>query len=393
MIILNYFSREDTLRLYRQLSGYPDLKLLVVDNSCNPAEAASLRREIPAASLLITKKNLGYAGGNNLGIRYLTGMACPPGKTATAVADTDPANTTVAAPIADTPGGSDADTDRAGAAGPAESGSGGDPEDIDLIALLNPDITLHENLFPALRSAFEADPRLAAAGPRLCLRGKEERIYSDGGILVKDEREGFLKPVHLHRGRTAEEADAAPEARKPTGITTKPDQKADSNQYSPADSRESNSAGSDENSPANNHKNRYKNSKISREIDYVNGSFLVMRVEALREVGLPDERFFLYFEEVDWCMRVKREGWSIAVLKDLAAGQKISDKGENYLYYFSRSWFLFLHKYDRRSIRPLMIRQLKKVKWTMQDSTMPAGKRLSLAWSRLKGIAAGVVNR
>jgi hypothetical protein len=45
--------------------------------------------------------------------------------------------------------------------------------------------------------------------------------------------------------------------------------------------------------------------------DWVSGSFLALRREALEDVGLLDERFFLYSEEPDLCIRLKRDGWHV----------------------------------------------------------------------------------
>ena len=45
--------------------------------------------------------------------------------------------------------------------------------------------------------------------------------------------------------------------------------------------------------------------------DWISGSFLVLRSEALREVGLLDERFFLYSEELDLCLRLRQAGWGV----------------------------------------------------------------------------------
>ena len=47
------------------------------------------------------------------------------------------------------------------------------------------------------------------------------------------------------------------------------------------------------------------------EIDWTIGSFLLARREALDAVGGFDERFFLYSEEVDLCLRVHRAGWKV----------------------------------------------------------------------------------
>ncbi len=48
-----------------------------------------------------------------------------------------------------------------------------------------------------------------------------------------------------------------------------------------------------------------------REVDWLLGSFLFIRAKALKEVGLFDERFFLYFEDTDLCRRFHRAGWKV----------------------------------------------------------------------------------
>lgn len=48
--------------------------------------------------------------------------------------------------------------------------------------------------------------------------------------------------------------------------------------------------------------------------DWVSGSFMLVRREALLSAGLLDERFFLYFEEPDLSLRVKQAGWETAYL-------------------------------------------------------------------------------
>ena len=45
--------------------------------------------------------------------------------------------------------------------------------------------------------------------------------------------------------------------------------------------------------------------------DHPLGAAMLVRPEALQEVGLLDERFFMYCEEVDWCWRAKRLGWEV----------------------------------------------------------------------------------
>ncbi|MGE5620123.1 MAG: glycosyltransferase family 2 protein [Sphingomonadaceae bacterium] len=46
-------------------------------------------------------------------------------------------------------------------------------------------------------------------------------------------------------------------------------------------------------------------------IDHPLGAAMMVRREALVDVGLLDEGFFMYCEEIDWCLRAKRRGWKI----------------------------------------------------------------------------------
>ena len=59
------------------------------------------------------------------------------------------------------------------------------------------------------------------------------------------------------------------------------------------------------------HMEYFKHDK-TLHVDYLAGCVLFVRRKALNEVGLLDERFFIYSEEVDWCKRFKQIGWDIA---------------------------------------------------------------------------------
>ena len=48
-----------------------------------------------------------------------------------------------------------------------------------------------------------------------------------------------------------------------------------------------------------------------RDADWVVGSFLLMRRACYEEVGELDERFFIFDEDVDWCLRARRAGWKV----------------------------------------------------------------------------------
>lgn len=51
-------------------------------------------------------------------------------------------------------------------------------------------------------------------------------------------------------------------------------------------------------------------SKI-QEVDWIFGACMMVRARAIEEVGIMDERYFLYFEDMDWCRRFWEKGWKV----------------------------------------------------------------------------------
>ncbi len=54
----------------------------------------------------------------------------------------------------------------------------------------------------------------------------------------------------------------------------------------------------------------------ARVVDWLIGACMIVRREAVDEVGLMDERFFLYFEDTDWCYRMKQHGRQVWYVPD-----------------------------------------------------------------------------
>jgi N-acetylglucosaminyl-diphospho-decaprenol L-rhamnosyltransferase len=50
---------------------------------------------------------------------------------------------------------------------------------------------------------------------------------------------------------------------------------------------------------------------VTTEVDSVVGAFMLIRGEALNQVGLLDEQFFMYAEDLDLCYRIKQQGWQV----------------------------------------------------------------------------------
>jgi Predicted glycosyltransferases len=55
----------------------------------------------------------------------------------------------------------------------------------------------------------------------------------------------------------------------------------------------------------------WANTQEPATVDWVPGAYAIIRREALDQIGYFDERFFLYYEEVDLCRRIKEAGWEI----------------------------------------------------------------------------------
>ncbi len=56
-----------------------------------------------------------------------------------------------------------------------------------------------------------------------------------------------------------------------------------------------------------------------RKVGWVVGAFFLIRRETMEEIGYLDDRYFLYFEEVDYCLRAKRSGWDVTFYPDAQA--------------------------------------------------------------------------
>ena len=67
-----------------------------------------------------------------------------------------------------------------------------------------------------------------------------------------------------------------------------------------------------------------------KEVDQIMGSFMFIRKDVLNEIGSFDERYWMYFEEVDLCLRIKNSGWKIVHYPNVSAVHFLSKSSEQW---------------------------------------------------------------
>lgn len=94
----------------------------------------------------------------------------------------------------------------------------------------------------------------------------------------------------------------------------------------------------------------YLDPDVETEVDSVVGAFMLVRREAISRVGLFDEMFFMYGEDLDWAYRIKQAGWKVMynprvmVTHVKRAASRQSDRAQREFY---RSMLIFYRKHYR----------------------------------------------
>jgi GT2 family glycosyltransferase len=87
----------------------------------------------------------------------------------------------------------------------------------------------------------------------------------------------------------------------------------------------------------------------SYSVDAISGSFMFIRKKTIEKVGLLDENFFMYCEDVDYCYRIAKCGWKIYYYPETSIvhykGESTKKNNLDYIITFNKSLYIFYKKY------------------------------------------------
>lgn len=101
----------------------------------------------------------------------------------------------------------------------------------------------------------------------------------------------------------------------------------------------------------------YLDEDAQADVDSVVGACMMLRAEVIARIGLLDEQFFMYGEDLDWCLRAKQAGYRVVYYPDVIvhhikrAASRTSAKAQ---YEFQRAMWLFYKKHYRAGTHPLV---------------------------------------
>lgn len=195
VLIVNYNAKDLIVKCLNSLRRIrTPFQIVVVDNGSTDRSVSSIKRDFPNVTIIENKRNIGFAAGNNLGIKYAL------------------------------------------------------QREASHVLLLNPDTEVENNfILPLVKNGADI------VAPVIKFKRNGRIIFDLGGY------------VNFWIGRTQHLEVNDKENIKP---------------YSP---------------------------------DYVSAASVLIRGEVFKEIGFFDQRFFLYFEDTDFCLRAKRSGFALAV--------------------------------------------------------------------------------
>jgi len=291
IIILTWNQRDVTLECLASIEelDYPAERshIIVVDNGSADGTSQAIRQRYPSVTVISNGENLGFAEGNNVGIRHAL-RGAP-----------------------------------------------------DYVMLLNNDTVLDPSMLNELLAVAETDSTIGIVGPKMLHFDHPDVIWCAGNHI--DWRTG--ETTRLHAGQQDTGADEEP-----------------------------------------------------REVDFITACAICLRREVIKQIGLLDPRFFIYYEESDWCVRARKHGWRILYVPRARLWHKVSAAmgaaSPATEYYMTRNVLLFLAKHQRglKRLRSLALAVARNLRIVAAYSAKPhGGQRLPNRNARLLALRDAVL--
>ena len=135
-----------------------------------------------------------------------------------------------------------------------------------------------------------------------------------------------------------------------------------------------------------------KNS-YTREIDYAWGAAMLIRNEVLEQTGGFDDNFFIYYEEVDFCLKVRDLGFKLVFVPESHIWHKVGSTARNNwtAYHWNRSKMLLYRKHARNVIHLafLVCYAFSYALWSASGNKKSGGNRGPLK-NAFKGLIQGL---
>jgi GT2 family glycosyltransferase len=129
----------------------------------------------------------------------------------------------------------------------------------------------------------------------------------------------------------------------------------------------------------------YLDPDMEADVDALSGACMLVRREAVERVGLLDERFFMYGEDLDWAFRIKKGGWRIRYNPKVSVlhykGEASRQSSERATVAFYQAMHLFYAKHYRARSRLGLDRVIVasiygRMAWSLaRNALRPANRR------------------
>ncbi len=98
------------------------------------------------------------------------------------------------------------------------------------------------------------------------------------------------------------------------------------------------------------------------EVDSVIGACMIVRKEAMDEVGVFDEDYFVFLEETDWCFRMNKKGWKVYHVPDAEVFHLSGHSKKRTPWRSQIEYYISLYKFFRKNRTPLSYLTLRVLK-------------------------------